>query len=268
MSDHRCGLCKLTGRSGKFIDAHILPKALTRPSEKGRPLYQMGEGKAPVRRWSSWYDPRLVTAEGERYLTELDTWAIATLRKHKLVWSGWAGKTSLGTLETKLNDSIGIRSVAGIDRRLMRLFFLSLLWRAAASDLSEFSEVSIADEHLVELSRLIVTGDAGDLSFYPCQLTQLSTYGVIHNQTPTRALKMLPPDGEFRFSPIGIPTFRFYFDGLIAHMHIGHPLGLPVSSLGDLIVGAADTLVLSTIPYEDSRQGLEVQWIKEDYNFP
>jgi hypothetical protein len=56
---------------------------------------QLGPNQRAKKRWSSWYDPELVTAVGEKYLTDLDTWAIKVLRKHKLVWSGWSGKNSL-----------------------------------------------------------------------------------------------------------------------------------------------------------------------------
>ena len=80
------GICALTLEPGDFIAAHLIPKALTRPSFPGRPLVQIASGKKAVRRWDSWYDERLVTLSGENVLTELDTWAIEQLRAHRLVW--------------------------------------------------------------------------------------------------------------------------------------------------------------------------------------
>ena len=124
-------------------DSHIIPEALTRPSVRGSPLLQYGDGAHPTRRWSSWYDPQLVTAEGEKYLSDLDTWAIAQLREHKLVWSGWGTETDLGMHHTPINNIFGIRKIEGIDTKRLRLFFLSLLWRAAASSRYEFKEISV-----------------------------------------------------------------------------------------------------------------------------
>lgn len=118
------GVCKLTHRHGKFVDSHIIPASLTKPSVKGSPLFQYGSGKRPVRRWSSWYDPRLVTADGEKYLSDLDTWAISVLRKHRLVWSGWGDESTLDGYHTRIDGPIGVRRVEEIDPNQLRLFFL------------------------------------------------------------------------------------------------------------------------------------------------
>ena len=46
----------------------------------------------PVWRSNSWYDYNLVTAKGEKILSEIDDLAISELRKHKLIWSGFGPK--------------------------------------------------------------------------------------------------------------------------------------------------------------------------------
>jgi hypothetical protein len=89
MPSRKAGICKLTGVEGSFVKSHLLPNALTRQSIPGGPFIQGGDGEAPERRWTSWYDTALVTEEGEAVLSELDNWAIAQLRSHRLVWSGW-----------------------------------------------------------------------------------------------------------------------------------------------------------------------------------
>ncbi len=144
------GRCKLTGKTGKFVKAHIIPAALTRPSRSGAPLIQWGDDARPIRRRSSWYDHRLVTADGEAILAAYDGWAIKQMRLHKLVWSGWGEEE---TLTAKSFDEIpgtpwGLRSIAGVDTRKLRLFFLSLLWRAAESELPEFSQIYLGSGEL------------------------------------------------------------------------------------------------------------------------
>lgn len=258
------GKCKLTMQPGVFVDSHLIPEALTRPSVRGQPLYQYGVGRRATKRWSSWYDPRLVTSEGERYLSDLDAWAIQSLRDHRLVWSGWGSESSLGGSHTVVAGPFGVRQVSGLDPKRLRLFFLSLLWRAAATELEEFSEVAISDDELEHLRQLILRGESGDLSFYPCQLTQLSTRGAIHNQTPIKDMKVLPGDGILTPSSFALPTYRFYFDGLIAHMHVSLPKWSDAASLGNLIVGADETVVLSTVTFEESHQNLNMQSVMRD----
>jgi Ser/Thr protein kinase RdoA (MazF antagonist) len=92
------GLCGLTGKPGKYVKAHILPAALTEAGDNAGALTQHGEGQTrPIRRWTSWYDPRLVTAEGEAILAAYDEWAIQELRRLKLVWSSWGPMLDLST---------------------------------------------------------------------------------------------------------------------------------------------------------------------------
>lgn len=248
------GFCKLTHRVGAFVDSHIIPEALTRPSVRGSPLLQYGDGAHPTRRWSSWYDPQLVTAEGEKYLSDLDTWAIAQLREHKLVWSGWGTETDLGMHHTPINNIFGIRKIEGIDTKRLRLFFLSLLWRAAASSRYEFKEISVTPRDLEMLRRAILGLEEPPLGFYPVQLTQLSTKGVMHNHTPIPNLKYAPNLDDPKAPPYELPTFRFYMDGLIAHAHRSLPAAYDVKELGDLVVGAESSLVLSTVTFQDSVQ--------------
>jgi hypothetical protein len=138
------------------------------------------------------------------------------------------------------------------------------LWRAAATTLEEFSDVTLADDELEKLRLMILHGDATPLSFYPCQLTQLSTKGIIHNHAPVADIKHAPNLNAIGAQSIGLPTYRFYFDGLIAHMHVGLPKSYSVGQLGNLIVGAENSVVLSTVSFEDSLQYMNMRAIFEE----
>lgn len=54
-------VCKLTLQAGKFVRSHLIPIAFTAPEVSGAPLTQFHSGKPPSRRWTSWYDDRLVS---------------------------------------------------------------------------------------------------------------------------------------------------------------------------------------------------------------
>lgn len=244
------GVCKLTGSTGELIRSHLIPRALTKPEELGAGLLQAGKGQRPVRRRSSWYDPELVTEEGERFLSALDDWAVEFLRAQKLVWSGWGPMQALGELQAVVPFSpYGIRRIRVEAPHKLRLFFLSLAWRAAASTLPDFDDVSLPAADVERLRLMIVSGSAEPLGFYPILLTQLSTRGMIHNQSPIIDEKVIPSlDGTPERK---VPFLRFYFDGLVAHLHIGEDGRVARDKLA---AGAHDDLVISTVTYEHSFQ--------------
>ncbi|MCF8795319.1 hypothetical protein [Xanthomonas campestris] len=261
----RYGYCKLTGRPGAFVKSHLIPDALTKPSQAGEPLFQYGDGPKPSRRWSSWYDTELVTRAGEDILSALDTWAISVLREHKPVWSGWGDMVQLGELHTKFDDDHGIREVS-TDTKKLRMFFLSLLWRAAASELYEFREIVLPQKDLEVLRKIVLGENEPDPCFYPVQLTQISTKGLKHNQAPYPDIKYIPDIENENAAPYSMKTIRFYFDGLIAHfateLHPSHS----ASDLGKIVVGTEPTVVLSTVTFEDSMQGREVYSVLGQYH--
>ena len=123
----KVGTCALLGVEGAFAKAHLIPKALTSPSAPGERFIEAGRGNRPIRRFTSWYDHQLVTHEGEKILSEIDTAGIAELRKHKLVWSGWGNKNKLRTSDFAVDpdpeSGLGVRLIEGIDAGSIRLFF-------------------------------------------------------------------------------------------------------------------------------------------------
>lgn len=233
------------------------------------PFVQAGADTIPIRRWDSWYDEELTIRKGENILAHLDDWAISELRKHQLIWSGWQGATSLHN-KVELVPSLpwGLRTIRGVDPIRFRLFFLSLLWRAAATTRREFSEIILPPDDLETLRLMILEDDPGQLDFYPVQLTQLYTLGEIHNHTPIVQTKTIPaydntPDRQ-------IPIFRFYFEGLIMHFHRqASDEGYTVAQ-GSLNVGYGNEFTVTAVPYEASSQRdilMEIQRNAEE-NWP
>lgn len=215
---------------------------------------QGGLGSRPTKRWSSWYDDKLVVRKGEDILTRYDTWGIAELKRLQMVWSSWSGDRLVSADHEEIPDTPGwgVRKVTTRDPGKLRLFFLSLLWRAAASQRWEFAEISMPPEHLEQLRLMLLRDDPGSIDFYPSQLTQLSTKGAVHNMTPIAAVKKVwINDGQ---EPLLVPTFRFYMDGLAVHMTRQQSDTGNTKELGSLIVGNEVETVLSTVTYERSFQ--------------
>jgi hypothetical protein len=154
---------------------------------------QLGSGRRPGKRWSSWYDEELVVQDGEDILSRLDNWAIVTLRAHRLVWSGWGAETYVPVrrMPPKLGR-LTYRTVSGIDLQRLRLFFLILLWRAAATTRPEFAEIVLPAADLNKLGRMVIENNSKPVDFYPMALVQLSTRGPPHNLSPIAEQKPIP----------------------------------------------------------------------------
>jgi hypothetical protein len=100
---------------------------------------------------------------------------------------------------------------------------------------------------LDRLRTMVMTGNAEPIEFYPITLIQLSTRGFQHNFTASAEVKTNPGFGKIPDRTI--PHFRFYFDGLIAHIHRE-----PAGQLDDTIIGARPKLLVTTVAFEGSRQ--------------
>lgn len=245
---------------GRYVKAHIIPEALTETSWKGQPLTQKGRNGRHIRRWTSWYDNRLVTADGEAILAKYDDWAINFFRQKKLIWSSWGPMVRLELPDHAwlLDPQVGIRRLEGIECQRLRLFFLSLLWRAAATSLFEFKSVSMAACELAQLREMVLRGQVEPYHFYPVTLTQLVTRNFPHNCSASRLIKRQPmvdpSTGQLaEDASREIDHYRFYFDGLIAHMHINDDAE-HVASVGPVYVGQGNELVVTTVLSEGSLQ--------------
>lgn len=241
------GKCKLTHEEGFFVKSHIYPESVTRHDIKGSPIYEVGEGRRPRKRLTSWYDRGLCTLSGEKILASYDDWAVKCLRRHKLIWSGWGSDKADLSGATQILDGHYIRQVEGEDWNRLRLFYLSLLWRAAQSERAEFAEITVPAEDLEYLRQLVKDGDVGPLDFYPISLVQLTSRGPSHNLSP-----LSQEMAEFSLGAEASPIFRFYFQGLIAHI-FRPKLGVS-SDRAPFGIGTSDKLTLMARPYEGSWQ--------------
>ncbi|WP_333717980.1 hypothetical protein [Agrobacterium tumefaciens] len=243
------GKCALTLKEGSFVESHIIPRALTQTTNEGTGFVQVGGDAKGKKRWSSWYDNKLCTAEGEKILSDLDDWAIKFLRSNRMVWSGWGPVQQLD--DHIITGPYGVRSVEVAEPDRLRLFMISLLWRAAATRLQEFKDINVLDKDLETMRVALVNNTLPPIDFYPASLSQLRTIGIKHNQSPTSGTKTVPDLGKEE--PKDVPIFRFYFDGLIIHFH-RTPSDPDAQALGPLIVGNEKSLTISTVDYEASLQ--------------
>jgi hypothetical protein len=244
-------ICKLTGEEGQFVKSHILPQAVTRLSNDGSKYIETGIGHGFKKRPSSWYDSELVTRSGEDILAEIDSSGINELRRHKLIWSGF-NENSLISADMKFvdKDIPFCRYIKFEQPKTVSLFFQSLVWRSAASNLKEFAEIKLENNIINDLKSRILKRDPGSLLDYPIQFYQITSKGPAHNRTP-----LLYKNEPVNANNLdwGCRTFiRFYFDGLVANFIIPEESTVP-SEYYNLCLRENDDTFIVANKFDDSR---------------
>ncbi|HHC3323078.1 TPA: hypothetical protein ACN730_001754 [Klebsiella pneumoniae] len=262
------GICKLTLRKGKFVESHILPKALTVLSKTGEKAMQVALKKPLKKRFQGWYDNQLCIAEGEYILSQIDDKAIKALRENLLIWSGWPANVieldaSDIVLPAKNNEQkYGLRIIKELNWKPIKLFILSLLWRSAASEREEMDTVTIPNFLLEKLRMAILNYDSLSSREFPVRLHQIANKAFTHNRTPFIAEDTI----DFGF-PVGIRHYtvcRLYLDGLAAYITLDPDENFLDSSQALLLGGSNETIVLLHT-YENSRTLDEFREIMEQY---
>jgi hypothetical protein len=151
-----------------------------------------------------------------------------------------------------LDADWGFREIRLTDSKRLRLYFLSLLWRAAETERWEFNEIELEGKALSTLRRMVRAGDPNPQNLFPIELMQLSSRGFPHNHSPIADEKLVPSlhDGI----PEKVPIFRFHFDGLAIHFDRRQLDLEEFAKRGNLYVGAADDVKVATVPFEQSFQ--------------
>lgn len=247
------GTCKLSGNHGRFVKSHLIPLALTRLSRTGEKYIETGIGLGTKSRANSWYDGLLVTREGEDILAAIDARGIEVLRRHKLVWSGWSAGEDISPLFVSSGQVARIREVEFAQSEHLQLFFLSLLWRAAASTRQEFADIKLPAATLEDLRLRVLHQVPGAFEDYPVQLFQLTTLGVEHNRAPRFESKFMPLAGGTGWGD-EVDYVRFYFDGLTSHIHIPQGVNMEPEYLRTCLgLGLGSGTIVFGHTFEESR---------------
>ena len=150
-------ICKLTGNDGQPAKAHIIPESfyLINRSEKGPlKLVTNTSGVYPKRSWTGIYDETIVTQEGEKRFLEWDDYAYRLLVEQ------------INTAaELKHRGSVLAYIYDSFDYPKLKLFFLSVLWRAGVSSHPVFKRVKLGP-HSSTLRNAILEANPGNSDFY------------------------------------------------------------------------------------------------------
>lgn len=235
------------------MKSHILPQAFTKPSVSGEPLFQSSRRRGFVRRWSSWYDARLVTRRGEDILSEIDDRAIKLMRRHQLTWGSWVIYKPHFEVISPAMPTHSYRELAltELEAAALNLFFISVAWRVSATSIPDFEDVKFPASVEEDLRRAMTNPEADDWKKYPASLIQMTTKGEKHNHSPFISKKNIPAYDDQPAK--GVSFLRIFLDGLIVHFHFaGYPDERSLA--GPLFVGGGRKVGVIGVSYEASFQ--------------
>lgn len=154
--------CRLCGRDRSLVAAHIYPRAVAKliggPGDLPRTHFV--DASEPAKRApTGWYDATILRAECDnKTLGPLDSCGIAFLR------------LPVRPEELETARGVPIARRPGVDPLKLKLFTMSLLWRAAVSSRPEFSGVRLGPFE-ERLRQRIRDDDAGALDDFAVGIT-------------------------------------------------------------------------------------------------
>lgn len=139
--------CRFCGLDKKLIRAHIIPGAFFRRLRDGQEPPRMltsKEGEYPKRMPIGEYDPDILCDDCERQFSEWDGYAQELL-----------GEEPKGSSPIVVDGTTVAYEIKEYNYRLLKLFFVSLLWRASVSARKFYKRISVgpyeaAAKHLIE----------------------------------------------------------------------------------------------------------------------
>ena len=190
--------CKLCGKDKKLVRAHIIPKSLWKPlfDEQPPQIHSNAPTVDDKKSLVGVYDTGILCAQCESIFSPWDDYA------QKLLLA----KPSENNYVMENGQRIAYVETS-IDYAKLKLFFISLLWKAAVSNHYFFSRVNVGSFE-PQLRRMILKGDPGDPDTFAIMMAKCEDrLGTI----------VLNPQPE-RWDEINY--YRFYLAGYLAYIKV------------------------------------------------
>ena len=135
-------ICQLCREERKLIKAHIIPKQLYRPIKnsasknslrhKSLGVFYPDQSRRPKQVQNGIYDSHILCGECDNHL--IGPW-------DKYAQNLFSSASSLGKYDSSRSDGIKIYVIDDIDYKKLKLFCMSILWRASVSGDEFFSRI-------------------------------------------------------------------------------------------------------------------------------
>jgi hypothetical protein len=234
--------CKLCGKDKKLVRAHIIPKSLWKPlfddeqpSQTPSTAPTFDAKKSPV----GVYDTGIVCAQCESIFSPWDDYA------QKLLLA----KPIEEQYVIKNGRKIAYVETA-IDYAKLKLFFISLLWKAAVSNHYFFSRVNVGSFE-PQLRRMILKGDPGDPDTFAIMMAKCDDRlgPIVLNPQPERW-------GEINY-------YRFYLAGYMVYIKVD---SRPAPNfIGDFALDPEKPLIISMRALRTNKDFKEMQYVARSF---
>ena len=196
--------CKLTDERGLGIKSHIIPKSFyffDKNNHKPGALIKLNGDDTKISRSPvGEYDDKIVTAKGEAFFSSGDTYALDCLVRRE----------QGGYLYQDGSEPLCIE-IADFDYNKLKMFFLSLLWRAGVTKRPLFRHVNLGTHESI-IEQMILSNDPGEPDDYS---VILATY----KDTPPHGFPMLEPT-KIRDIDTQVVYYRFSLGHFVAFIKV------------------------------------------------
>jgi hypothetical protein len=189
-------VCKLCTQDKKLVQAHIIPRSFYAPLKEGGQIPQIITDKAgvyPQKSPTGVYDKEILCEECERVFAPWDDYGYRFLM----------GKISDDAYIRDRGEKIAY-NMGPCDYHKLKLFFLSVLWRAGVSRQPMFNRVQLGP-YAEKLRTRIRDADPGGVEDYAVALSRFDA--------PPGEVGILDPD---RTEYEGVHHYRLYLGGYMA----------------------------------------------------
>ena len=192
-------ICQLCDEDKKLIKSHIIPKGFFKPMQsenKSALVYTNTKGLHPKRSPIGFYDMNILCKECDAKIGIWDDYAqrllLHNFNEDNAVYNGKAKAYYI---------------IKDYDYNLLKLFFISVLWRASITSHKYFNRIS-AGPFEEELKNLILSNNPGEDEEFPITLAKFND-----------------PDFKFILDPHqdkfdNINYYRFYLTGFVAYIKV------------------------------------------------
>lgn len=200
------GCCKFCLQKKKLVKAHIIPEHFYSSlyNEKGQYVevhISNDKSEKSKRRFKGIWDKTILCADCDNsILGKLDDYAA------KIFWGYRNQELNIKDFQRPDQPLVQWRTAYGIDTARIKLFFLSVLWRADVSQNIFFEDVNLDMEDREKIRSMIIENNAGTRDDYPILLLHYSR----SNAEPRKVISKI-----FRYQQDALPYYGAIMSGIL-----------------------------------------------------
>lgn len=228
--------CKGCGSNTKLIKAHIIPESFftgLRDGEKAPKVISNTPGVYPKKAPIGIYDKNILCRNCEDRFQLLDDYGYRVLIVQEQNHQSLVDVRSGRTIGYKINQ---------IDHSTLKLFFISILWRASISEHIFYSKINLGELEVLA-KESIWKMDAGNSHYFSFVL------GKFDGDASSTGRTILDPHAEKWF---GVNYYRFYLYGFILYIKADEQE--TPAEWSKFISGGNDLIVVSRGNIEGSKE--------------